>query len=120
MRFAGFAEDIELTDSVIAEGNIENWLTLLTDEMQRSIRQECKSGCQDCSSVPLREFIYANASQVALLGVQKNWTDKVEEALNLGHKERREKLEIKLKEVVADLTLMSTMCLEEIPSKLQR
>lgn len=33
MKFAGFTEDIELFDSVVAEGNIENWLTLLTDEM---------------------------------------------------------------------------------------
>jgi hypothetical protein len=58
MKFAGFTEDIELFDSVVAEGNIENWLTLLTDEMQRSIRNECKTGCQDCTSMPFRQFCF--------------------------------------------------------------
>jgi hypothetical protein len=69
MKFSGFTEDIDLQESVVAEGNIENWLTYLTDEMQRSMRLECKTGCQDCTSMPLRQFIFGSASQVSLLGV---------------------------------------------------
>lgn len=62
-KFGGTTEDIELYDSVLAEGAIEIWLTMLTDEMVRSIRQECKEGQQSCNSgQTLREFVYSTCS----------------------------------------------------------
>lgn len=50
-------ERITLAEGVKAEGNIEEWLCKLEKEMQRSMRGICARGAQDCSSLPLREFV---------------------------------------------------------------
>jgi dynein heavy chain len=50
-------ERITLLEGVKAEGNIEEWLCKLEKEMQRSMRAICGRGAQDCSSLPLREFV---------------------------------------------------------------
>jgi len=43
-KFAGTTEDIDLYHEVRAEGQVEVWLNLLTDEMQSTIRYECRIG----------------------------------------------------------------------------
>jgi len=49
------------------------------------------------------------------------WTIKMTDALEISNvKERREKLDIKLKEVTGHLADLSAMCLEDIPSTLIR
>jgi dynein heavy chain len=70
-----------LVDGVKAEGNIEEWLFRLEKEMQRSMRNVCSRGAKDCFSQPLREFIEGYPSQVALLGIQMLWTNKVQDCL---------------------------------------
>jgi len=120
-KFSGATEDIELFAEVQAEGAIEVWLDQLTTEMQRTIKIECKVGGQNCGSMPLREFVNASASQISLLGVQMIWTVKMTDALErTNHKDRREELERKNKEVTAGLHELSAMCLEDIPTALAR
>ena len=70
-----------MVEGVKAEGNIEDWLCKLEKEMQRSVRAVCQSGAKDCFSMPLREFIDGYPSQVALLGIQMLWTNKVQDCL---------------------------------------
>ena len=74
-------EEIFLVDGVKAEGNIEEWLCKLEKEMQRSIRHVCRNGAKDCFAMPLKEFIESYPSQIALLGIQMLWTDKVQYCL---------------------------------------
>jgi len=120
-KFAGATEDIELFAEVQAEGAIEVWLDQLTLEMQRTIKAECKQGGMNCTSMPLRDFVNASASQIALLGVQMIWTNKMTDALERSnHKDRREELERKNKEVTAGLVELSAMCLEDFPNTLVR
>jgi len=73
----GATEDITLTEGVLAEGNIENWLLAVEKEMQRTMKEICKSGAQDCFTMPLREFTDNYPSQVALLGIQIIWTNRL-------------------------------------------
>jgi dynein heavy chain len=120
-RFAGATEDVVLHEDVLAEGPIEEWLMDLTNEMMRSIRQKCRIGAQDCNSLPLPEFVNGSASQIALLGIQMQWTSKMEYALDRTNaKDRREELDRKTKEVVQTLHELSAMCLDGTLNKLNR
>ena len=44
MLMGGIEEKIVLTEPVLAEGNIEEWLGKLEKEMQRSVRNVCTDG----------------------------------------------------------------------------
>jgi dynein heavy chain len=63
-------ESVLLAEGVHAEGNIEEWLVKLQNEMQRSVRGICSRGAQDCFSyATLHEFVSQYPSAVALLGI---------------------------------------------------
>jgi len=115
-----FEEDIPLVEGVRAEGDIQDWLCRLATEMQRSMRQQCLSGSQDCFTMPLREFIAAYPSQVALLGIQMVWTNKVQDCLERPAREKLQELDRKKKDVKQIFDELSAMCLEDIESKLTR
>jgi len=72
--------------------------------------------------MPVREFIDAYPSQVALLGIQMTWTNKLQEALERGKKaDKLQDLEKKKKDVNAVMSTLTEMCLDEnIKSKLIR
>ena len=53
-------------------------------------------------------------SQVALLGIQRLWTDKVEECLEKNQKEKLTELEKKKREVVLIMETLTAMCLEDM------
>ena len=112
-------EKITLAEGVLADGNIEEWLCKLEREMIRSMRGICKNGAQDCMSMPLREFIDAYPSQVALLGIQMLWTSKVQDCLEKSQKEKISELEKKKKDINGIMNELTTMCLEDM-NKLKR
>lgn len=113
-------EVVELTEPVKAEGNIEQWLRNLELEMQRSMRDVCKDASSNCFQMELAQFVEYQ-SQVALLGIQMIWTQKVQEALEKSSKEKNSgDLEKKRKEINLILEKLSGMCLEDMPSRIQR
>lgn len=109
-----FEEDIALVDGVKAEGNIEDWLCKLEKEMQKSVRSVCQRGAGDCFSMQLREFIDHYPSQIALLGIQMIWTNKVQDCLERNQKEKLTELDRKKKDIEFIMRELSAMCLEEM------
>mmetsp|Transcript_8591 Transcript_8591/g.9745 ORF Transcript_8591/g.9745 Transcript_8591/m.9745 type:complete len:2884 (-) Transcript_8591:1352-10003(-) len=112
-------EEVFLTEGVKAEGNIEQWLLNLQIEMQRSMRDVCKDAARDCFNVELEEFVKYQ-SQIALLGIQMIWTQKVQDALERNQKERNAEMEKRKKEINAIMDKLTLMCLEENPSRIHR
>ena len=112
-------EEVFLTDKVKAEGNIEQWLLNLVKEMQRSMRDVCKDAARDCFVVELEEFVKYQF-QIALLGVQIIWTQKVQDALEKSQKDRNAEMEKKRKEIVLIMEKLTTMCLDPHPSRIHR
>ena len=112
-------EEIVLVEGVKAEGNIEDWLCKLEKEMQRSVRAVCSRGAKDCFSMPLREFIDAYPSAVALLGIQMLWTNKVQDCLERNQKEKLTELERKKKDINNIMLELTAMCLEDM-NKIKR
>lgn len=97
----GSEEDIMLVEGVKAEGNIEDWLLKVEKEMQRTMKNICQAGYQDCFSKTLREFTDEYPSQVALLGIQFIWTARLQEALEKPRlQEKTQELERKKKEII--------------------
>jgi len=116
--FQGDEETIQLVEGVKAEGNIEDWLVRLQDEMQRSVRVICAKGSQDIN-LPTREYIDKYPSAVALLGIQMAWTNSVQEALEKGQKEKLPELDRQLKVQKNVMNELVAMCLEGM-GKLKR
>ena len=113
-------EEVILSDPVKAEGSIEVWLSNLELEMQKSMRDICKTASSDCMQMPLEDFINYQ-SQIALLGVQMIWTQKVQEVLEKISKEKSSgDLEKKRKEINEMLTKLSGMCLNEDMTRIGR
>ena len=115
----GDEESVVLTEGVKAEGNIEGWLLNLESEMQRSVRDICRDASRDCFTMELRQFIDYQ-SQIALLGIQIIWTQKVQDALERNQKERNAEMEKKRKEIKSIMETLTLLCLEPMESKIQR
>jgi dynein heavy chain len=109
-------EVIQLVEGVTAVGNIEDWMVLLEKEMVRSMKGQCFRGSQEAkASINTFEFVDKFPSQVALLGIQIVWTDKVTESLERSNYKDRlaefDKNKKTLKMIMDDLTLI---CLQEM------
>lgn len=57
-----------------AKGNIEVWLQRLVDGMQDTVKQGIKRAVRNVQEMALDEFIFGNAAQISLLGIQFLWT----------------------------------------------
>jgi dynein heavy chain len=68
----------------------------------------------------LTEFVAAYPSQIALLGIQRLWTDKVEECLERSQKEKLQELEKKKRDIVGIMSTLTEMCLDGDMNKLVR
>ena len=85
------------------------------------MKEICKSGAQDCFSMPLREFTDNYPSAVALLGIQMIWTNRLQDCLERSRQQEKvQELERKKKEIKAIMDDLSSMCLEDISSNLVR
>ena len=67
----------------------------------------------------LREFCNYQ-SQIALLGIQMIWTQKVQDALERNQKERNAEMEKKRKEINGIMETLTAMCLEPMESRITR
>lgn len=81
MQEDGGVEKVKLTTPVKCEGNIESWLNHLEKEMQDTMREHCRIASVQVMSLPLEQFVHGSLSQVALMGIQLIWTQKITEAL---------------------------------------
>jgi len=77
----GREETVDFDEPVKGEGLIEEWLCKVESEMQRSVRSICAGGAQEVFSMGLGDFVQKYIAQVALLGIQILWTQKITEAL---------------------------------------
>ena len=95
-------ETVELSIIQKCEGTIEGWLRQLQEKMQDTIRDIIRTACQQVANmtVPqLREFVKSYTPQVALLGVQAMWTQKITEGLERTAKNEKGAMEQKRKEI---------------------
>jgi dynein heavy chain len=81
-------ESVALSQPVLAKDNIEDWLLKLEEEMQRSIRRECRNAALECpqlcapsGGLSMADFGSKTIAQVSLLGIQLLWTADFQEAL---------------------------------------
>lgn len=116
-------EVVNLTNYVKCEGNIEAWLTRLEKEMQDTMKEIIRvaSGLAlTMGDNNLEEYVKMHHSQVALLGIQILWTTKMTEALLKTGKNEKSAMEQKKKEIEKVMNKLTAMCLEPIPSSLDR
>lgn len=121
MQFGGTEEDMPFIEAVLAEGNIEDWLGRVEKEMQRSVKSRCLAGANDCLNMGFREFVKEYQSQIALLGIQILWTTKVTEALERPKlADKNAEFAKKKNDIDKIMKELTGMCLEDIPTKLER
>lgn len=87
------------------------------------MKKVCKEGMQTIDKRDLKTFTFATPSQVALLGIQMQWTNQVQGCLMKPHKEKMLALEKERKNCQATMDTLSEMCLSDMPAgceKLQR
>lgn len=113
-------ETVTLGAPVKCEGNIETWLKALELNMMASLRDISRTGCQQVFQKALRDFVWAEVSQVALMGLQVLWTSKINDGLERANKGDRGAMESKKKETLEMMKLLSEMCLEDIKTSVDR
>jgi len=74
-------EVVNLTKTMEAKGNVEDWLNLLIDTMKLTVKDIAREGAANCDSMDLTKFAFEYCAQVALLGIQFQWTNDAESAL---------------------------------------
>jgi dynein heavy chain len=116
----GDTETIELVDGVQCEGMIEDWLCRLEKDMQKSVKKACKDGLLSIDKRDLKPFTFDTPAQIALLGIQMQWTSQLENALSKTHKEKMQALDKERKGVQAVMDTLSEMCLNEMPASAPR
>ncbi|CAG9316033.1 unnamed protein product [Blepharisma stoltei] len=75
-------ELIELSDPVKAEGNIEDWLKKLEDEMRKTVKDILRNASRDCMQMQYKDFAQRYCAQASLVGLQLLWTYHVEDCLS--------------------------------------
>lgn len=91
-----FEENVTLAFPVKCEGNIESWLKSLEVMMMSSLRDISRAGVMkilQTGTPGLRDFVWAEISQVALMGLQILWTSKINEGLEQASKGNRGAME---------------------------
>jgi len=111
-------EVIPLLSDVKAVGNIEDWLSVLEDKMQKSMKGLCETAAATCSG-PLKEFVDASCGQFALLGIQLNWTLQCQTALEKCKSSKGVMADTN-KTQQAILSELSSWCLTDLGSKMNR
>ncbi|KAK1795394.1 hypothetical protein P4O66_010566 [Electrophorus voltai] len=84
-------ETVDLSESINAQGNVENWLGLLLDGVRKTLHNIIRKAHMTASDPGLKlvEFQSVFPAQVGLLGIQLIWTRDAEEALNLSRADKK-------------------------------
>eukprot|EP00887_Chlorella_sp_A99_P001633 scaffold8.g1633.t1 len=79
--FSREGEKVRFETPVEAKGNIEVWLQRLVDGMQGTMKAVIKRAAREVYEQGLEEFLFGHPAQVALLGLQFQWTADTQAAL---------------------------------------
>jgi hypothetical protein len=117
-------ERITFRRPVKAQGNIEDWLTDLLREMQRTMKALCEECAAEMAVTSndlgmLRKFTDNTCGQYSLLGLQFMWTADVENALNVCRKDKNA-MRLAAKKTGDVLNILSSWCLQDLGSKMNR
>ena len=98
-------EIVPLEYPVDCTGSIEVWLQRLVDGMKDTVKAIIKRSVRDVENMTKDEFIFTYAAQVALLGIQLQWTTQVQSALQSA-KTKKDIMNVTQKKVNAFLSDM--------------
>ena len=65
---------LKRADVVDTAGMVEVWLQKLVDGMQGTIKSTIKRAYRNVQEMALEDFIFGHPAQIALLGIQFQWT----------------------------------------------
>jgi len=113
-------EELKLSRTVTATGNIEDWLGKLEKEMKRSIHREIKMASEDVKAkLTIQELAQKHCAQASLIAVQFLWTTETEEALKVC-KSNKGALSAAQENQNLILKSLSSMTTEDIKRKMDR
>lgn len=117
-------EVIPFSTAVRAVGNIEDWLCELLRKMQLTMKDLTRNCASDLNSLvsdisQLRNFVDSNIAQFALLGIQMLWTSDMQVALEQMRTKKNTMKECNTRQNDI-LKLMSSWCLQDLGSKVNR
>ncbi|MBN3299228.1 DYH5 protein, partial [Amia calva] len=111
-------ETVDLTEPVLAQGNVEAWLGLLLDGVKNTIHRIIRQAYMAITDPGLKlyEFQAMFPAQVGLLGIQMIWTRDSEAALSLAKTDKKvmQTTNQKFLDILNDLIDMTTRDLTKI------
>jgi len=107
---SGTCELVEFYEVVVAEGNIEEWLSRVEGEMQNSLHNITRQAAVDCMVMPIQEFSNACCAQICLMGVQMQWTADAQEGITKAKSDKTSMqfAQKKISQLMFDLCIMTT------------
>ena len=64
---------------------VEQWLAKVVEGMQGTMKASIKRAARNVNEMKLDEFLFSHPAQVALLGIQFQWTAETQVRDSLGH-----------------------------------
>lgn len=104
------AEIVELSQVVVAEGNIEEWLARVEKEMQDTLHNIARQAAVDCMVQDIQTFSGGYCSQTCLMGLQMQWTFDAQDGISKA-KSDKQAMGLAAKKITAlmtDLCVMTT------------
>ncbi|DBA69380.1 TPA: Dynein gamma chain, flagellar outer arm [Trebouxia sp. C0005] len=86
--FSQQGEKVEFERPVEAKGMVEVWLQKLVDGMQGTVKNTIKRAYRNVQEMALEDFIFGHPAQIALLGIQFQWTADTQAALTLARTDK--------------------------------
>lgn len=103
-------ETVQFGTCVVADGNIEDWMSRIEAEMKRSLKDIVRFAAVDCQSQDISTFISHYCAQVCLLGLQMQWTQDVQDAISRAKAEKQAMVSAqrKITDLMKELCVMTT------------
>jgi dynein heavy chain len=79
---SGDGQSVRLTDPVVSQGNLEEWLGGLEAEMRLTVCRAVHAAALDCETMQIEPLTHKYPAQIALLAMQMLWTLEVEDGLS--------------------------------------
>ncbi|CEO98004.1 hypothetical protein PBRA_006118 [Plasmodiophora brassicae] len=116
-------ERIPLTTIVPAQGNIEDWLGQLEEQMRHAMKHIVRKAAMELADFDLNDlerFVTESPGQVALLGIQLMWTTDVQQSLVQAARGNKTSVQNALRKQMQVLSQISAMTVGDIPTKMER